>query len=219
MSVELGNRLRRLRRERRITLQALARDLGVHFTTVSAWERGRSEPDLEALGRLAGRLDVTLAALLGGPEAARPRLRLEVWSRGRWDDFAARTEAAQLAAALLRQGAGGAPQPRLLETLLHGRPAVADLLQLGSRYDVEAIEKPSTGGRGHASPDGDSLERRLRALPDPLRPVVEGLLGEWLDLFSAPEEPREARGANGRREPPARGPSSQPFFRNSRTTR
>ena len=43
-------------RGRRISQEVLSRKLGVHWVTVSAWERGKATPTLENLARIA---DVT----------------------------------------------------------------------------------------------------------------------------------------------------------------
>lgn len=59
-----GEQLRDLRLQRQITQEVLARHLHVTRQTVSGWERGRSEPDIETLVRLAGYFDISLDALL-----------------------------------------------------------------------------------------------------------------------------------------------------------
>jgi transcriptional regulator with XRE-family HTH domain len=184
----LGGRLRALRRSRSITLQDLARDLGVHFTTVSAWERGRSEPDYDSLRRLAARLGVGAAELLGEAAPERPKLRLRVWGAARWGDFRARTEALQVAAAT---GAACAE-----------RPGLADLIDLMSRHDIErAGEDPASrprqrsgAGGPHAAAD---LEERLGRLAPAIRSGVLELLAEWLDLFGNGAEKRSG-GTRGR---------------------
>jgi transcriptional regulator with XRE-family HTH domain len=168
----LGQRLRALRKAQSITLQALARDLGVHFTTVSAWERGRSEPDYESLGRLAARLGVGAGELLGDAVAGgRPRLRLRVWGAARWDRFRARTEALQVAAAT------GA--------LCGDRPGLADLIDLVSRYDIDRVEGDSAPVERVVD---DDLGARLKHLFPHVRSGVFELLAEWLDLFGPEEE-------------------------------
>jgi len=187
MGVELGQKLKALRRAQRVTLQDLARDLGVHFTTVSAWERGRSQPDLQVLQRLATRLGGSLAELVGAGEEARPRLRLMAWNQIRWEGFVNRTEALQLAAALLRR-----PEPlssadlhNLQEALAGERPSVTELLRLGSRYDVQAVEAPAgPARRDRLAPE--RLIERLNEMPAELRAAAADLLLGWLDLIDAP---------------------------------
>ena len=50
--MELGERLYQLRRERRMSQEALADALGVSRQSVSKWENGASTPDLDKLVRL-----------------------------------------------------------------------------------------------------------------------------------------------------------------------
>lgn len=201
----LGQKIRALRRGRRITLKALARDLGVHFTTVSAWERGRTEPDLEALTRLAALLGVRLAELLGVEDPGRrPVLSLPVWDRARWDDFCVRTEALQIASALLRARGAQPVEGGLDEVLLHGRPSAADLLRIGSGYEVLTQDAPKAAEGPTAPFDPQEVARRLRALPPGVAARVGELLLEWLDLFAAPRARRdEYEGAAGEGSPPS----------------
>lgn len=190
MTHDLGRRLRLLRRERRMTLQELARDLGVHFTTVSAWERGRSRPGLDALGRLATRLDVSLTEILGAPGGRRPTLRLAVWGRPRWLEFAARSEALLLTNALLAHDARGADEALVRSALEGGAPALADLLRVGTRYEVETAEAAPARAAPRDTRGTAWLEERLAGLPAPLRAAVEDLLADWLDLVApSPEKP------------------------------
>lgn len=59
------NRLRRLRQEKNISQSALANYLGVTQQTVSAYESGDREPDLETLNKMADFFDVSVDYLLG----------------------------------------------------------------------------------------------------------------------------------------------------------
>ena len=52
--------------------EELANEMGVHFQTVSKWERGVSTPDLSLLSTLAEKLKVSLENLLGLPEVEKP---------------------------------------------------------------------------------------------------------------------------------------------------
>jgi transcriptional regulator with XRE-family HTH domain len=187
MGVELGQKLKALRRAQRATLQELARDLGVHFTTVSAWERGRSQPDLQVLRRLATRLGGSLADLVGVGEPARPHLRLTSWGQTRWEEFVNRTEALQLAAALLRRSdpLSSTEVHNVQEALAGERPSVTELLRLGSRYDVQAVEAPAGPVRHDRLAPGTLMER-LNGMPEELRAAAADLLLGWLDLIDAP---------------------------------
>ena len=60
-----GERLRQLRRERKITQQAFARDLQVAQNTVSNWENGGRQPNLDMLRRIADYFAVRVDYLLG----------------------------------------------------------------------------------------------------------------------------------------------------------
>lgn len=65
MSHPLADNIRRLRRERKLSQQALAGLLGVSVAAVSRWESGVSRPDISMLLRLAGFFEVSMDALLG----------------------------------------------------------------------------------------------------------------------------------------------------------
>ena len=53
MTVYLNESIKKLRRERNLTQEALAEFLGVTFQTVSNWERGESYPDITMLPEIA----------------------------------------------------------------------------------------------------------------------------------------------------------------------
>jgi transcriptional regulator with XRE-family HTH domain len=61
----LGGQLRHLRRERKLTQEALAERSELSVDTVRRVERGTFSPSLETLARLAAGLDVSLHALIG----------------------------------------------------------------------------------------------------------------------------------------------------------
>jgi transcriptional regulator with XRE-family HTH domain len=56
----IGQRLRELREQHRLTMRGLAELAGVSASLISDVERGRVEPSISALKRLAGALDTTL---------------------------------------------------------------------------------------------------------------------------------------------------------------
>ena len=58
--------IRRLRRERGLTQEALAQAVGVSSQAVSKWETGQSMPDITLLLSLAKELDIGVNELLGG---------------------------------------------------------------------------------------------------------------------------------------------------------
>lgn len=69
---ELGRRLRLRRQELGRTLASVAEAAGISVPYVANLERGRGNPTMDVLGRIADTLDLSLAALLGdaGPAEA-----------------------------------------------------------------------------------------------------------------------------------------------------
>lgn len=65
MNIYLGENIKRLRREKDLTQEALAEFLGVTFQSVSNWERGESYPDITMLPEIAGFFKVSVDELLG----------------------------------------------------------------------------------------------------------------------------------------------------------
>lgn len=63
--VEFGNRLRQLRKERKLTQQQLAELIGVKNSVISFYEVGERVPSPEVLRKLALALHVTADYLLG----------------------------------------------------------------------------------------------------------------------------------------------------------
>lgn len=60
------NHLKRLRKSRGMTQDLLAQQLHVTRQTVSGWETGRCQPDIETLTALAGALEADIAELIYG---------------------------------------------------------------------------------------------------------------------------------------------------------
>lgn len=65
MTIYLGENIKRMRREKELTQEALAEFLGVTFQSVSNWERGESYPDITMLPEIAGFFKVSVDELLG----------------------------------------------------------------------------------------------------------------------------------------------------------
>lgn len=63
--VEFGNRLRRLRKERKLTQKELAGRIGVKNSVISFYEVGDRTPSLEVLVKLSKALHVSTDVLLG----------------------------------------------------------------------------------------------------------------------------------------------------------
>ncbi|MEV6072667.1 XRE family transcriptional regulator [Nocardia sp. NPDC052001] len=73
----VGPRLRALRRERGITLAALAATTGVSESTLSRLESGQRRATLELLLPLSRTYDVPLDDLVGAPRTGDPRIHLK----------------------------------------------------------------------------------------------------------------------------------------------
>lgn len=62
--MEFYERLKNLRKQANLTQADFANKLGVHFQTISKWERGTTLPDISMLGIIADNLSVSLEELL-----------------------------------------------------------------------------------------------------------------------------------------------------------
>ncbi|WP_205571789.1 helix-turn-helix domain-containing protein [Arthrobacter celericrescens] len=74
---QVGERLKRLRIKRGITLTALAETTGISKSTLSRLETGQRKPSLELLLPLAQTYRVPLDDLVGAPEVGDPRITLK----------------------------------------------------------------------------------------------------------------------------------------------
>ena len=83
-SMNLATRLVRLRKERGLTQQEMADQIGLHVNQVRRYEAGSAQPSLEALKKIAVALSVTIDSLAFGPEERGPdedlRLQFEAVS-------------------------------------------------------------------------------------------------------------------------------------------
>ena len=66
----LGNNIRELRKQKRLTQAELAKVMSVSQQTVGAWETGRAIPGSDTLGDLADLFNVSTDYVLGRPEKA-----------------------------------------------------------------------------------------------------------------------------------------------------
>ncbi|MGQ4382526.1 helix-turn-helix domain-containing protein [Streptomyces sp. SAS_270] len=73
----VGPRLRRLRKEREVTLAALSEATGISVSTLSRLESGLRKPSLELLLPIAQAHEVPLDELVGAPPVRDPRVRAE----------------------------------------------------------------------------------------------------------------------------------------------
>ncbi|WP_406864559.1 XRE family transcriptional regulator [Streptomyces sp. HUAS MG47] len=72
---EVGPRLRRIRRDRGVTLAELSAATGISVSTLSRLESGQRRPSLELLLPLARAHQVALDELVGAPPVGDPRVR------------------------------------------------------------------------------------------------------------------------------------------------
>ncbi|KPI08711.1 transcriptional regulator, XRE family with cupin 2 sensor [Actinobacteria bacterium OK074] len=79
---DVGPRLRRMRKERGVTLAALSETTGISVSTLSRLESGLRRPSLELLLPLARAHQVPLDELVGAPPTRDPRVRAEPIVRG-----------------------------------------------------------------------------------------------------------------------------------------
>ena len=63
--IDIGTNIKRLRKARGVTQEALADSLGISYQAVSKWERGEGYPDITMLPPLARVFGVTLDDLIG----------------------------------------------------------------------------------------------------------------------------------------------------------
>ncbi|MGV9252012.1 helix-turn-helix domain-containing protein [Streptomyces sp. NPDC003697] len=71
----VGPRLRRIRKEREVTLSALSEATGISVSTLSRLESGLRRPSLELLLPIAQAHQVALGELVGAPPVGDPRVR------------------------------------------------------------------------------------------------------------------------------------------------
>ena len=73
--IKTGAFLKELRREKGITQEQLAEELGVSGRTISRWETGSNMPDISLLVEIAGFFDVSMPGGGGGGGASEERRR------------------------------------------------------------------------------------------------------------------------------------------------
>ncbi|MEU0333528.1 XRE family transcriptional regulator [Streptomyces sp. NPDC006193] len=79
---EVGPRLRRIRKQREVTLAALSEATGISVSTLSRLESGLRRPSLELLLPIAQAHKVPLDELVGAPPVGDPRVRAKPIVRG-----------------------------------------------------------------------------------------------------------------------------------------
>lgn len=66
INIEIGNYIKKLRKEKKYTQKQLAEKLNVSFQAVSKWETGETLPDTSLLLTLANELNTSVERLLNG---------------------------------------------------------------------------------------------------------------------------------------------------------
>lgn len=61
---QVGRNIKKFRENKNLTQEEMAEQLNVTRQTISSWETGRTEPDIETLERIAATLDVTVEELI-----------------------------------------------------------------------------------------------------------------------------------------------------------
>jgi transcriptional regulator with XRE-family HTH domain len=197
----IGARLRSLRATSGRSLEELARELGVHFTTVSAWERGRSRPNYRTLARLASLYQVspeyfleefaeglTPGRLVSGPSSARFQ---RIPDRER-EDLAGGLEEVRFLLMVKRvmdrrgirldqlRTATGISLTRLDSLLIgHARPTVSEVLHLADALGIRMEERVEGNGEPEAPEfptDPESLLPALQGLPPTVKHRLVRLL-------------------------------------------
>lgn len=72
----IGAYIMRKRREKNLTQEQLAEQLGVSNKTISKWENGKCMPDYSIIQKLCEALQVTLPELMDGEDAAEDSVRV-----------------------------------------------------------------------------------------------------------------------------------------------
>lgn len=126
MTIQIGETIARLRREKGVTQEQLAQAVGVSAPAVSKWETGQSCPDIALLPPLARYFDVTVDTLLAYVPAMTDDM-LDAQAKAVEDAFARDGWAAGLALceALLREYPTDVPLRILLASQLMQGKAVA----------------------------------------------------------------------------------------------
>lgn len=63
MNEKLGKRIRKARKERKMSQEELADRVGLHYTTISRIERGISNPPIQTINKIAKTLRVDMSDL------------------------------------------------------------------------------------------------------------------------------------------------------------
>ena len=68
----IGERVKQARKEKKLTQKELAEQIGVHPANISQFERGKRNPKLENINKIASALGILTSELLGEPRPTTP---------------------------------------------------------------------------------------------------------------------------------------------------
>ncbi len=74
----IGERIKRLREETRVTQKAIAEAVKTSTKTVMSWESGKTEPKASELVLIANRLGVTITELMGQKENMQNKIMAKI---------------------------------------------------------------------------------------------------------------------------------------------
>lgn len=184
----VGPRLRNLRRERGITLAAMAETTGISESTLSRLESGGRKPNLELSLPLARAYGIPLDELVGAPRTGDPRVHLRPVNRG------------GMTYVPLTRRAGGLHAHKLVIRPSTGEPELKThegyewLHVLDGRLRLFLGDRSLTLSPGEVAEFNTHLPHWLG--PDDDRPV------ELLVIFGPQGERTHLRAAPGREKPP-----------------
>ncbi len=103
--MDFPQRLAAFRKEKRLTQQALADEVGVHVMQIRRYEAGKAQPTLDVIRRLAIALSISADALLFDPEDRGPsdELRLQFEALAQFDPEARKVAKTVLDSLILQQ--------------------------------------------------------------------------------------------------------------------
>ncbi len=187
--MDLGGKIRKLRKRRNITQEVLARAMGVSFQAVSKWETGAAMPDLTMIPALASFFGVSTDELLDYNKYENDRVREEIVTRA----AEIRAERPAEAEKILREGLRKFPgDDILLNNLLYTLDPESQgeemedickaLMESAScddvRFDAARILAELYAGRGETAMCEATLERIPEIYFTKLELMAELLRGE-----------------------------------------
>ena len=120
-SVNVGNRLRELREERKISMRGLATKSGLSANALSMIERGKTSPSVSTLYKLADAMGVDITAFFGEPLERQPIVFMKAserprvsFQRGVWEDLGGANFVGRMEPFVLTLENGGGSGPSVM---------------------------------------------------------------------------------------------------------